>query len=272
MSIYEALSFFLIYSFIGWVTEVIYQAVTKGKIMNRGFLNGPVCPVYGFGVVSVLALFSFLKTDNFFLIFFAGMFLTSVIELTAGFVLHRFFHARWWDYSNMPLNIGGYVCPAFSLIWGFAVVFVVRIAHPMIRSVTVDLIPLRPGIVLLSVFSFLLLSDTVVTSMILIGLNRKLKELDDISSSMRRISDKMSESIGTNALRSTQAAQSSMVQYSLGKAELTKRYEERKNALLASLSKHRHFGVARIISAFPDAKHRDYKEFFNEVRKRLSEK
>ncbi len=141
MTLFEALCFFLIYSFIGWVTEVVYHAVTLGKIMNRGFLNGPVCPVYGFGMTAVLFVFSLVSVDNPFIVFLIGVILTTLIELIAGWALYTFFHARWWDYSSMPLNLNGYICPAFSIIWGLAVLAVVRIAHPALEAVTIGLIP-----------------------------------------------------------------------------------------------------------------------------------
>lgn len=296
MDLYELIAFFLIYSFVGWVTEVVYQAVAKGNITNRGFLNGPVCPVYGFGVVAVLAIYYAVGRDNIAIIFLEGIILTTLIELIAGWALDKLFHARWWDYSDMPHNLNGYICPAFSIIWGLAVVFVLRIAHPAIAHFTVDAIPYKLGLLLISLFGIALLADTIVTALTLIGLNKKLAELDDLSRAMRSMSDRMSDSIGSNSLKTAQAIGNSRLQYTLAKAELKDTAAELKAAAeqagqerreelgerLVELNKHyeqiiekittsgsRFFGAGRIIKAFPQANHELYKERLKDLQNRL---
>lgn len=128
MTFYELLWYFSIYSFLGWCMEVVFCTVRTGKLVNRGFLNGPVCPIYGFGMVIVLAVLGRFS-DNIALLFFGGMVLTSALELVGGWALKKFFHTTWWDYSEKPLNIGGYICLQFSLAWGVCVVLAVRFLH-----------------------------------------------------------------------------------------------------------------------------------------------
>ena len=131
MTYFQICLYFLFYSFGGWVVEVIFHAVTLGKVINRGFLNGPVCPVYGFGVLSVFALLNTLQSGGHQMsegmIFLFGIVLATAVELVAGWLLDVCFHARWWDYSNKPLNFHGYICLEFSLIWGLAIVMVVKV-------------------------------------------------------------------------------------------------------------------------------------------------
>ena len=102
MTYYQICWYFLVYSFGGWVVEVIFHAVTLGKVINRGFLNGPVCPVYGFGVISVFAMINTLQSSGYQMsdgmIFIFGVILATVVELIAGWLLDVCFHARWWDY------------------------------------------------------------------------------------------------------------------------------------------------------------------------------
>lgn len=129
---YQFLWIFFVYAFLGWCTEVSYAALRTGKFVNRGFLNGPVCPIYGCGVVVVLAGLEPLK-GNFVLLFLGSVVLTSVLELATGFVLEKLFRQRWWDYSDKPFNLGGYICLEFSIMWGFACLFVVDILHPSIE-------------------------------------------------------------------------------------------------------------------------------------------
>lgn len=119
LTFYELLWYFAIYSFLGWCMEVVFCTVRTGKLVNRGFLNGPVCPIYGFGMVIVLAVLGRFS-DNVALLFFGGMALTSALELAGGWALKRFFHTTWWDYSDKPMNLGGYICLQFSLAWGCA--------------------------------------------------------------------------------------------------------------------------------------------------------
>ena len=117
-SIYELLWLFFIYAFFGWCIEVVFCGLNEGHFINRGFLNGPVCPIYGVGGVIVVLCLTPIK-DNIFLLFVGSALLTSILELITGFALDKIFHARWWDYTDMPFNIGGYICLKFSIYWGF---------------------------------------------------------------------------------------------------------------------------------------------------------
>ena len=117
MTYYQICWYFLIYSFGGWALEVVYHAVACGKVINRGFLNGPVCPVYGFGVLSVFAMINTIQGGGYLMndgmIFLFGVILATAVELIAGWLLDVCFHARWWDYSSKPLNLHGYICLEF---------------------------------------------------------------------------------------------------------------------------------------------------------------
>jgi len=87
LTFYDICWFFIVYSVAGWITEVVFQAVVKGKVVNRGFLNGPVCPVYGFGMIAVITVYTAVGSDNSGVIFVEGVVLTTLIELVAGFIL-----------------------------------------------------------------------------------------------------------------------------------------------------------------------------------------
>ena len=136
MTYFQICLYFLIYSFGGWVVEVIFHAVALGKVINRGFLNGPVCPVYGFGVLSVFALLNTIQgsgrqmSDG--MIFVFGIVLATAVELVAGWLLDVCFHARWWDYSNKKFNINGRICFTFSLFWGLLALYLIRHFNPII--------------------------------------------------------------------------------------------------------------------------------------------
>lgn len=153
LTFYELLWYFAIYSFLGWCMEVVFCTVRTGKLVNRGFLNGPVCPIYGFGMVIVLAVLGRFS-DNIALLFFGGMALTSALELAGGWALKRFFHTTWWDYSDKPMNLGGYICLQFSLAWGLCVVLAVRFLHRAVEAL-VQWLPFPLGMVLRRVRAWL---------------------------------------------------------------------------------------------------------------------
>lgn len=293
--LYHYLFYFLIYAFCGWVAEVIFQAVTAGKIVNRGFLNGPVCPVYGFGVTAVLLLGQWVfpggvKNLSFPVIFLWGVLLATVIELVAGWGLYVLFHARWWDYSDMPLNLGGFICAKFSLMWGLAIVLVVRVIHPGITENIVDKIPVGIGTVVLIVLYALLLVDLAVTVATVVGMNRKLEKLEELQKSLRVVSDGLSRKIGSSALKNSQKMEEAQLQAALAKMELRDAVEEgvseaqkRSSAARAELQrqyeelktsfwKNGGFGSRRILNAFPNLRHSRYAQLLAELKEEYSKK
>ena len=291
LTYYDICWYFLLYSFLGWVVEVCYQAVTKAKIVNRGFLNGPVCPVYGLGALALLLLLSAFGMTNTveanpLVLFGLGLVITTAIELVAGWLLDRLFHARWWDYSAKPFNFRGYICLEFSILWGLSVTFAGKVIHPFVQGVSVALIPEKYGWPILGVLYLVYFADFVVTVCMLRGLDKRLAELDDIQRQMRVLSDRMSEQIGGNALEAAQKLQKAKVQRALGRAELREDLEERRKELAGNLQAlrkqaearyrtlyaSRHFGVGRFLLAFPSMRHSRYDHIVKELKDRFSQK
>lgn len=108
MEIIKYILYFFIYSFLGWTVESIGCSIASKRTINRGFLNGPICPVYGFGAVIVISLLG--RFNNVVIVFLLGMILTTILEYFTGFILETLFHAKWWDYSDRKFNIKGRVC------------------------------------------------------------------------------------------------------------------------------------------------------------------
>lgn len=216
--------YFFIYAFQGWCVEVIYAALKEGKFINRGFLNGPLCPIYGFGVVAVV---NFLKPvqDNFFLLFIGSVFIASAIELITGFVLEKIFHQKWWDYSEVPFNIGGYICPLFSLMWGIACIVVVDQIHPMIVNL-VDFIPETASIIILIISTIVLVIDLVATVKTIFKLNKKLEIIEELSAMIRKSSDEFGENLATG-----------VIALSVKKGELEEMAEQKKEEIEEKINK-----------------------------------
>lgn len=216
--------YFFIYAFQGWCVEVIFAALKEGKFINRGFLNGPLCPIYGFGVVAVV---NFLKPvqDNFFLLFIGSVFIASAIELITGFVLEKIFHQKWWDYSEVPFNIGGYICPLFSLMWGIACIVVVDQIHPMIVNL-VDFIPETASIIILITSTIVLVIDLVATVKTIFKLNKKLEIIEELSAMIRKSSDELGENLATG-----------VIALSVKKGELEEMAEQKKEEIEEKINK-----------------------------------
>ncbi len=183
----------LVYSFLGWCCEVAFAAVRRGIFVNRGFLNGPVCPIYGFGVLIVLLVLEPVK-ENLALLFFGSMVLTSALEFFIGFIMEQFFHDKWWDYSENPFNIKGYICLEFSLVWGAACVLVVDVIHPMIFKL-ICAIPEKPSLWLMVFFTAVLIADAIITLWNLLKLPKRLRAIDDLEKAMTAVSDAIGEKV-----------------------------------------------------------------------------
>lgn len=177
MSLMYWFLYFIIYSVAGWVYESVLCSITGKKLVNRGFLNGPLCPVYGFGAVLIVLVF-YGKETSFLPLFLSSMVLTTTVEYVTSVLLEMFFKARWWDYSERPFNIHGRVYLTGALVFASLSVLVVNYAHPAIESYLNG----QPMILLLyiSLFLFLaVLSDLVFTVRHLLLLNLRIAQVKE---------------------------------------------------------------------------------------------
>lgn len=242
-SLYQLVLYFFVYAFFGWCAEVVFAAVKNGAFVNRGFLNGPVCPIYGVGVVVVLLALTPLA-DMFWVVFVCSLLLCSFIEWATGFVLEKFFHRKWWDYSKMPFNVGGYVCPAMSLLWGFACLVVVYAVHPAIGGL-IDLLPVVAGYVMMGIAAALFVTDLVFTVLQITKLGRQIKEIEEINKKMRAGSDALGSAISALTVRSAEKLAPIVEKGGKVKSDLKTKYEKTKKELEEKIA------GSRLGKAFP---------------------
>ncbi len=178
---------FFIYSFFGWIIEVIYYGVTEGRFINRGFLNGPLCPVYGFGFLTAVYFLEPIK-DQYALIFFGTATACTIVELIAGIILYQLFHMRWWDYSTYKLNFKGYICFRFFLYWGIAASLGLYVLHPAVLKF-VGLFPEPVLIGIDGLFELIFIFDLVMSVATIIGFSNKLQTFSKISATVKTASD-----------------------------------------------------------------------------------
>ena len=204
---YVALLFF-IYSFLGWCVEVAFVAITARRVENRGFLNGPVCPIYGCGMLGVIAALTPYR-DNFILLFIGGFIICTAVELFGGWVLDKIFHMRWWDYTKNKFNIGGYVCLRFSIMWGLGVVAVMKLVHPPIFAL-VRRLPKIAGIIIISFLVTIFAIDMVVTLKNLIGIRKSLGQLDKVAEDLNNLGNQIKDVVGNSAINVADRAEESL--------------------------------------------------------------
>ena len=129
-------SLFIIYSFIGWLMEVIWTFICDKKLVNRGFLIGPYCPIYGVGCLLLIILLDRFK-GNVLVLFFMSIIVCSILEYFTSFFMEKLFNARWWDYSNRKFNLNGRICAETMIPFGILGVIVVYFINPILSNIVI---------------------------------------------------------------------------------------------------------------------------------------
>ena len=124
---------FIAYSFIGWFFETIVCSIIAGRLVERGFLNSPICPIYGVGALICIMLLDN-RIKNVFVLFFSGMIVTTIVEYIAALLLESIFHKRWWNYSRYRFHFQGRISLVGSVAFGILTVLLIKFMHPFIRK------------------------------------------------------------------------------------------------------------------------------------------
>ena len=143
---YHLINWFIIYSFFGWVWETCYVSIKSGKYVNRGFINGPFCTIYGCGAVSVYVILRPVS-GNLLWLYIGGVVVATALEYVTAVLMETIFHTSWWDYSEKPFNYKGIICLESSLAWGLLGLFFFNYLDGWVRT-AVGYIPGRIGKVL----------------------------------------------------------------------------------------------------------------------------
>lgn len=183
------LFFFYIYSFVGWIWESSYCSIKGRHPVNRGFLKGPMIPIYGSGAcVMLMAAAPF--RDNLILTFVSGSIIASILEYATGAAMEAIFKVRYWDYSKQPLNLNGHICLGASLGWGFATILITRVIHGPVDSL-MRAIPYTVLNALTFVTTIFFVSDFSISFKDAIDLRNLLVRLDNLKTEADRIHKRM---------------------------------------------------------------------------------
>ena len=245
LSFYDIVVYFVLFSVIGYILEVIYAAVVLGKFVNRGFLGGPWCPIYGFGIL-IIAIILKPISGSILVTFIGSLIVTTLIEYFSGFILEKIFNQKWWDYSDIPFNLNGYVCLKFSLIWAVGCTFVIKLVFPAIDLLIRVMPHLIGEIIFFSVIA-LMLADFAATIFAIIGIRKKLRLLQNIADRLRENTDDMGSFISKETLA------------------VKDRYDELSRSLVDKWQQR------RILAAFPNLEKKRAELNFDHLREQIKE-
>lgn len=232
------------YSVTGWISEVVYCSVQERRLVNRGVLHGPLCPVYGFGALLVVFLLEPFS-GSVIVLFLAGMALTTALEYVTAWLLETAFSTRWWDYSELPFNFRGRVCLLNSVLFGLMSLIGVRVLHPFFESVLFS-VPASLADTAAAVLAGFLLVDLAYTLRSLVNFEEKLVALGALLETVvdgRALADRFRE----KDLREMLADLRERVERE--NTELNRRLTARFETLLD-----RTRGMRRLLRAFPSVR------------------
>lgn len=284
LSIYFILMHFYIFSFLGWIYEVIFVTIRDKKPANRGFLIGPILPLYGIGATLVyIVLRPFASCPS--LLYICGMVFATAIEYVTAVLLEKLFHTKWWDYSKEPYNFQGRIAVIPSMFWGFLSLFMFDALEPLAMKI-INAIPKQTGKYILTIAIILTSIDFIYTLITTINFSKQLEALYNFRFEI----ENQLQDIRFRSIRETIIAKSPSLaekwenissKLALLKnssenetitAQLEERFKKYKEKHTLFLKKRPITGTRRIINAFPTMKFVlknkslvDVKEFINNL-------
>ena len=196
----NVISYLIIYSFLGWVVESLYKTIRQRKLVNSGFLYGPLCPIYGFGAIIMLIFLRDLK-NNVPLLFVAAFFILSIWEYIVAIVLEKLFKTKYWDYSDYKYNIHGRVCLLNSFFWGILAVVFIEFVHPPIRNLVSEVSGNIQMYANISLF-VLMIIDLIFSIIKVYNINLSLETMENLAKNIKAQLEKIKNYAGTKAKES----------------------------------------------------------------------
>ena len=175
--------YFFLYAIIGWMCEVVYCSIPEKKFINRGFLNGPYCPIYGVGALIIITFLMPYVSDPI-LVFFIGIILTSALEYITSWGMEKLFHAKWWDYSDHKFNINGRVCLLNSFLFGLLCVVLMYVVHPIVRDLVNSFSTFWIQVIATAAAVFFL-SDLIESTRETVSFNKKLSSVYEATTELK---------------------------------------------------------------------------------------
>lgn len=189
---------FYIYSIIGWIAETTYVSFLKKKFIDRGFLIGPYCPIYGSGSLIIIIYLTQYK-ENPLTVFLMGMILCSILEYFTSYIMEKLFNARWWDYSNDKYNLNGRICLKNSSLFGLASIAVIYFIQPLINNI----IPKTTTtlVIITIIFSIIFILDLIISLKVVSSFKKTINTIDFKKDSTAEFSKLVKETLHNKFLQ-----------------------------------------------------------------------
>lgn len=188
----------MIYSFLGWVVDIIGHYLSTKKIINRGFFIGPYCPIYGFGALFISFFLYFIPVKNYLFVFISCIFICSLLEYVTSYVLEKVFHARWWDYSDYKYNLNGRICLINCLGFGILGFILIKYLNNFLYNIYSNLNETTINIIFYTLITIFII-DLIVSFKVIFkvkNMSLKFKNPDNTN----EITKKVREVIKSNPL------------------------------------------------------------------------
>lgn len=203
------ITYFIIYSFAGWVLESVSKTIAQKKFVNSGFLHGIFCPIYGFGALIMLLCLEGLK-ERPVLLFITAFFLLSLWEYAVGVFLEKVFKTKYWDYSHLKFNFQGRVCLKNSIYWGILGVAFICFFHPWIEG-GIQKIPMNILFFSNIIIGIAMLVDLIVSSIAVIKLESAIHTINELNNSIKEKIEEL-KGIKTKAKQKSEATQKTAIE------------------------------------------------------------
>lgn len=231
---------FILYAIIGWIIEVVGKLIQKHRFINRGFLIGPYCPIYGYGALLITLLLSKYKNDLFAL-FIMGIFICSVLEYITSYAMEKIFKARWWDYSNYKVNLNGRICLNNSVLFGLGGVFIIKISNPILFNLleSIDVLHINYIFIILLLIYII---DNIIS----------FKIINNVRLETYKLAGDSTELISTNVLKETKRL---FGRVKIGSDLISKKVKEFRIELTNKLKlnlNNKNYLYKRLINAYPN--------------------
>ncbi len=240
------LTYFLIYSILGWVMESVFRSVMEKRMINTGFLKGPICPIYGFGAIIMITILKNLE-NNIILLFITSLIILTAWEYIVGVLLEKIFHTKYWDYSDHKINFQGRICLSNSIYWGILGVVFVKFIHPFIQRI-VGNVDINILYFVVTISSLVFIVD-VITSVIKVkNIQSALRKIEELNN---QIKEKLKE------IKTEKTAEKLDITENIQK--IVNDLNEKRNRIIIRLYRN----VYRLKKAFPAIDTKEIREILN---------
>ena len=242
-------TYFLLYSFLGWVMESIFRSIIEQKIINTGFLKGPICPIYGIGAF-IMAFILNRLSNNIIILFLASMIILTIWEYVVGVFLEKTFHTKYWDYSDHKINFQGRICLTNSIYWGILGVVFVKYIHPFMQEIIgkVDINVLH---FIVTISSIVFIVDVITSIVKLKNIKPSLVKIEELNN---EIKEKLAE---IKLIRSEKSVEKSDIADNIQK--IIDELNEKRNNIILRLYRN----IYRLKKAFPAIDTEEIREILN---------